>query len=89
LNEKLDESEDRFVGHPADYCSDCLFDYIDRKEFIKDRVYKKLKKQITKENLDKQIADNFNWDKIFISIVGPVNKKDVMSLSKITKILRP
>lgn len=89
LNEKLDESEDRFVGHPADYCSDCLFDYIDRKEFIKDRVYKKLKKQITKENLDKQIADNFNWDKIFISIVGPVNKKDVMSLSKITKILMP
>ena len=66
-----------------------MYDYMDRKEFIKPRVYKKLKKQVTKENLDRVIADNFNFDKIFISIVGPINKKDIFSMSKITKILKP
>lgn len=89
LNEKQDESEDRFVGHPMDYCANYMYDYMDRKEFIKPRVYKKLKKQVTKENLDRVIADNFNFDKIFISIVGPINKKDIFSMSKITKILKP
>lgn len=87
LLEKYEENDDRFVGHPVDFCSGLMFDYLDYGRIVKDKELKRLKKYVTKENLDAIIQEVFNPDKIFISVAGPVNKKDIMPLSKIEKLI--
>lgn len=87
LLEKYEENDDRFVGHPVDFCSGIMFDYLDYGRIIKDKEFKKFKKYITKENLDKVILDVFNPDKVFVSVAGPVAKKDIMPFSQIEKLI--
>lgn len=88
LVERREEADDRFVGHPMDYCGDMMFEYLDNRRFIKSRVYKKFKKHINANELNKVINDVFNVDtnKIFITVVGNVDKKKVLSLNKIKKM---
>ena len=88
LVERREEADDRFVGHPMDYCGDMMFEYLDNRKFIKSRVYKKLRKHINANELNKVINDVFNVDtnKIFITVVGNVDKKKVLSLNKIKKM---
>ena len=89
LKESYIESDDRFVGHPTEYCANLLYDYMDRKKYIKSRVWDKLNKKFTVEDVNSAINDTFGKiDKVFVSIAGPVNKKDVYSLNKIIKVLK-
>lgn len=87
LLEKYEENDDRFVGHPIDFCSNIMFDYLDYGRIIKDKEFDKYKKFVTKQNLDELINRIFTPEKLFISIAGPVGKKDVMSFNKISKII--
>ena len=89
LKESYIESDDRFVGHPTEYCANLLYDYMDRKKYIKSKVWDKLNKKFTVEDVNSAINDTFGKiDKVFVSIAGPVNKKDVYSLNKIIKVLK-
>lgn len=87
LLEKYEEDDDRFVGHPVDFCSNMMFDYLDYGKIIKDKEFDKYKKCVTKQNLDELINKIFSPDKVFVSIAGPVNKKDILSFNKIKKLI--
>ncbi len=89
LKERYIESDDRYVGHPVDHCANLVYDYMDRKKFIKPRVWDKLNKQLTIKNMDDVIADLFgDIQKVFVSIVGLIDKKDVYSINKIIKTIK-
>lgn len=88
LKERYIESEDRYIGHPVDYSGNLLYDYMDRKKYIKPRVWNKLNKRTSVENLNEVIAETFNnINKVFVSVAGPVEKKDVYNINKIIKII--
>lgn len=88
LLEKYDENDDRFVGHPVDYCRDDFYEYLDNRKLYPANMYKKFKRSIKKEILDNIIQKTFNISKVFVSVVGSITKKDVLSINKIIDILK-
>lgn len=89
LKERYIEGNDRYVPHPVDDCGILLFNYLDRKKYIKPKVWDKLNKRMTVADINGVINDTFaNIEKVFVSIVGLIDKKDVYNINKIVKIIR-
>lgn len=88
LKEKYRERKDRFVSHPVDDCTNNLFEYLDFKRFIKPNFYKRMHKNYTCEDINKIIEEYFNVEKVFVSVVGPVTKKDIYTLNNILKVVK-
>lgn len=82
------EFKDRYVGHPTDYCIDDFYEYLGHGRLLKEREFKFEKKDITLENVKKSIDNLINFDKVFVSIVGNVNKKDIYTIKKIQSVLK-
>ncbi|MBQ2864661.1 MAG: insulinase family protein [Clostridia bacterium] len=89
LKERYIESDDRYVGHPVDHCANLVYDYMDRKKYIKPRVWDKLNKKLTVSDINTVINQTFgNIEKVFVSIVGLIDKKDVYPINKIIKTIK-
>ena len=89
LKERYIESDDRYVGHPVDHCANLVYDYMDRKKFVKPRVWDRFNKKLSVQEMNAVIAELFgDIQKVFVSIVGLIDKKDVYSINKIIKTIK-
>lgn len=88
LLEKIEEREDCYIGHPVDSCANIIFNYLDHNKIIKSREYLKNKKYLTKKTLDELINQVFTFDKVFVSVAGPVTKKEIPNINKIISIIK-
>ncbi len=81
------ENKDAKIPNPYMYASDNLVEYYNTGKLEKAKVQKRCLKEISRAAFD-DVIKCFTFEKIFVYAAGAIEKKDVMSLKEITKLLK-